>query len=81
MWADDAAVAQACDIVFVVPAHEGDHLVAEAAERHLSGRTGIYDVRVRRGDEVIAEFRGRSRTIGGEHVTALLDQHRTPGKP
>ena len=63
------AVAQACDIVFVLPAHDGDLLVATALERHLSGRTGIYDIRVTRGDDVVAEFRGRSRTIGGEHVT------------
>ena len=28
------AVAQACDIVFVAPAHEGDLLVAKAIERH-----------------------------------------------
>jgi acyl-CoA thioesterase len=61
-------VAQACDIVFVTPAHEGDVLVAEATERHLLGRTGIYDVRVSRDGEVVAEFRGRSRTIGGQHV-------------
>ncbi|MEJ7630311.1 MAG: hydroxyphenylacetyl-CoA thioesterase PaaI [Nocardioidaceae bacterium] len=61
-------VAQACDIVFVRPAHVGDHLVAEAVERHLEGRTGIYDVRVLRGDEVVAEFRGRSHTIGGAHL-------------
>ena len=39
-------------------------LVATATERVSYGRSGIYDVTVRRGDEVVAEFRGRSRTIG-----------------
>lgn len=62
------AVAQACDIVFALPVFAGDVLVAEAAERHVFGRNGIYDVRVTRGDEVVAEFRGRSRTVGGQHV-------------
>ncbi|MCX4815493.1 MULTISPECIES: hydroxyphenylacetyl-CoA thioesterase PaaI [unclassified Streptomyces] len=56
-------VAAAADIDFVAPAHEGDALVATATERTRFGRSGIYDVSVTRGDEVIAEFRGRSRTI------------------
>lgn len=62
---DKVAVAQACDIVFVAPARLGDVLVAEADERARYGRNGIYDVTVRRGEELIAEFRGRSREIGG----------------
>lgn len=65
---NERAVAQACDIVFAAPVHAGDRLVAEAVERHSFGRNGIYDVRVRRGDDVVAEFRGRSRTVGGRHV-------------
>lgn len=59
-------VAAGADIDFVAPARAGDSLVAEAVERTRYGRNGIYDVTVRRGTEVIAEFRGRSRTIGGE---------------
>ena len=56
-------VAAACDVVFLGPAHLGDELIAEAAERRRYGRSGIYDVTVRRADTVIAEFRGHSRTI------------------
>lgn len=56
-------VAAGADITFVAPAHEGDVLVARADERTRYGRSGLYDVTVRRGDEVIAEFRGRSRSI------------------
>ncbi|MFG2682194.1 hydroxyphenylacetyl-CoA thioesterase PaaI [Streptomyces sp. NPDC048392] len=56
-------VAAGADIVFVAPAREGDVLVARAEERARYGRSGIYDVSVRRGDEVIAEFRGRSRSV------------------
>jgi len=58
-------VAAGADITFVAPVHEGDRLTAQARERTRYGRSGIYDVTVTRGDEVIAEFRGRSRTIGG----------------
>ncbi|MFG2560073.1 hydroxyphenylacetyl-CoA thioesterase PaaI [Streptomyces sp. NPDC048496] len=73
-------VAAAADIVFIAPAHEGDVLEATADERTRFGRSGIYDVTVRRihggpcearategggtaAGEVIAEFRGRSRSI------------------
>ncbi|MEV8377783.1 hydroxyphenylacetyl-CoA thioesterase PaaI [Kribbella sp. NPDC056861] len=61
-------VAQACDIVFVAPAQRGDLLTAEARERTQYGKNGIYDVTVRRGDDVIAEFRGRSRQLSGTIV-------------
>jgi phenylacetic acid degradation protein PaaD len=57
-------VAAAVDITFVAPSRAGDVLEARAAERTRFGRSGIYDVTVRRGDDVIAEFRGTSRTIG-----------------
>jgi acyl-CoA thioesterase len=57
-------VASGADINFLAPVHEGDVLVATAAERDRYGRSGIYDVTVRRGDDVVAEFRGRSRTLG-----------------
>jgi acyl-CoA thioesterase len=57
-------VAAAADIAFLAPARLGDVLTATAAERVTRGRSGIYDVTVRRGEEIVAEFRGRSRTIG-----------------
>jgi acyl-CoA thioesterase len=62
-------VAAGFDVSFLEPAHSGDVLVASAEERSLRGRSGIYDVTVRRGDPdhpdatVIAEFRGRSRAL------------------
>jgi acyl-CoA thioesterase len=57
-------VAAGADISFVRPAREGDTLTALAEERTSHGRSGIYDVSVLRDGEVIAEFRGRSRTVG-----------------
>src|SRR6266545_4080772 len=51
-------VAASAAVTFVAPAREGDELTAEAVERTRYGRNGVYDVTVRRGEEVIAEFRG-----------------------
>ena len=57
-------VAAGAEITFVAPAHAGDVLVAEAAERTRYGRSGIYDITVKKADgEVVAEFRGRSREM------------------
>lgn len=56
-------VAAGADISFVASAYLGDELIATATERTRFGRSGIYDVTVHRDDTVIAEFRGRSRTI------------------
>ncbi len=62
------AVAQHNTISFVAPGHRGDQLTATAREVSLRGRSGIYDVRVTRGDgTVIAEMRGCSRVIEGVH--------------
>ena len=57
-------VAAGADIVFVAPARRGDVLTAEARMRARYGRSGVYDVTVTRGDQLIAEFRGRSHEMG-----------------
>jgi len=62
---DEKAVAAQGNITFIRPGKLGDELVATAREISRSGRSGLYDVRVMVGEEVIAEFRGHSRTIGG----------------
>jgi acyl-CoA thioesterase len=56
-------VAAGAEISFVASARLGDELVATAMMRTRYGRNGIYDVTVQRGDEIIAEFRGRSRAV------------------
>ena len=62
-------VAAGFEIDFLEPARLGQVLYADAREVALRGRSGLYDVTVRADDpvagEVIAEFRGRSRTIEG----------------
>jgi acyl-CoA thioesterase len=38
-------------------------MASDQASRVLFGRSGLYDVTVRRGTEIIAEFRGRSHRL------------------
>jgi len=65
-------VASACHIDFLAPAREGDVLEAEAVERSLSGRTGVYDITVRtRSGKTVALFRGKSYRIKGEVIAGL----------
>ena len=65
-------VASSCNIDFLAPAHEGDVLEAEAVERSLSGRTGVYDITVRtRSGKTVALFRGKSYRIKGEVIAGL----------
>lgn len=58
-----AVVASGADVAFLAPVRSGDRLEATAVERVLRGRSGLYDVSVRRGREVVLEFRGRSRAM------------------
>jgi acyl-CoA thioesterase len=60
-----SAVAAGADIAFLRPVTLGAELVAEAVERARTGRSGLYDVTVRAGDEAVAEFRGRTRQVPG----------------
>jgi len=58
-------VAQSCEISYLLPTQLGDVLIAEAVERSREGRDGTYDVTVRAGDKVVAEFVGHSKEIRG----------------
>ncbi|MCP8938485.1 hydroxyphenylacetyl-CoA thioesterase PaaI [Alsobacter sp. SYSU M60028] len=63
------SVAQQASVTFIAPAFSGDRLTASAREVSRRGRGGIYDVRVtNQSGEVIAEFRGHSRTVKGTHL-------------
>jgi len=64
-----STVASGCSIDFVTPAKIGDELTAEATERALPGRLGLYDVIVTdQSGGPIAFFRGRSYRVSGETV-------------
>jgi acyl-CoA thioesterase len=63
----EAVATQHAAITFVRPGKVGEVLVADAAQRILVGRSGMYDVRVCTADgELVAEFRGHTRTIRGK---------------
>jgi acyl-CoA thioesterase len=63
------AVAQHCAITYLAPGRLGDLLTARCREVSRAERSGVYDVTVtRQGGEVIAEFRGLSRTVKGTLV-------------
>jgi acyl-CoA thioesterase len=67
-----STVASGCNIDFVAPGKEGDTLTAEAVERSLSGRTGVYDITVRdSAGKTVALFRGKSYRIAGEVIAGL----------
>ena len=60
------AVAAGCSIEFLRPGKLGDVLTCEGVEQTLSGRHGIYDMKVtNQNGEVVAVFRGKSAQIQG----------------
>jgi acyl-CoA thioesterase len=60
------SVAQQCSVAYLAPGRLGMRLTAEAIERQRGERSGITDVTVRdEAGNVIAEFRGHSRTVPG----------------
>ena len=74
---NQVTVAESCHIAFLAPARGGDLLTAIAREVVREGRNGLYDVRVTNQDSrVIAEFRGKSRTLSGALVDGDADQDR-----
>lgn len=60
-----SSVAAGAEVRFLAPTRLGDVLEATAVERSREGRDGVYDVTVRCGDRVVAEFTGRSKEIRG----------------
>lgn len=65
-------VASGARIDFIRPAHLGDALYATSKVVHQGKRGGIYDsVVYNQDDEIIAQFRGNSATIGGALVADL----------
>lgn len=62
------SVGQNCQITYIRPAKRGTILTAKAEERQRADRSAIYDVSVcDEAGEIIAEFRGQSRSIPGTH--------------
>ncbi len=65
---NESTVGQHTVMSYLSPARQGDKLKATATEVSVSGRSGIYDVRItNQNNSLIAEFRGMSRAIGGQN--------------
>jgi acyl-CoA thioesterase len=71
---NNITVASGVDINFLKSAYRGQVVTAVADRRSSAGRSGLYDIQIFAADpgaepdpekpgELIAEFRGRSRTI------------------
>jgi acyl-CoA thioesterase len=62
-------VAAGCSIEFLASVEGDDVLTAEATEEALSGRHGIYDIRVTNSaGKLVAVFRGKSAQLKGQIV-------------
>jgi acyl-CoA thioesterase len=59
-------VGAACSIDYLAPGREGDVLTATATEQALSGKSGVYDVKVTNQEQrTVALFRGKSHRVSG----------------
>ena len=59
-------VGAGCTIEYLAPGRLGDLLSAEAVEQALSGKIGVYDVKVSNQDgRSVALLRGKSHRVGG----------------
>ena len=67
-WTGETTVAMHADINFLKPGRLGDELVATARHAAGEGRSGVYDIVVERGGEMLAVFRGLARRTGGSFL-------------
>ena len=59
-------VGAGCSIDYLAPGREGDLLTAEAVEQAMSGKTGVYDIKVTNQEgRTVALLRGKSHRIAG----------------
>jgi acyl-CoA thioesterase len=64
-----STMANQASIVFLSPGREGERLTAEAREQAISGRSGVYQIRVTGEDgRDVAMFQGLSRSVGGSII-------------
>jgi acyl-CoA thioesterase len=67
-------VAAGCSIEFLRPGQLGDMLTCEGLEQTLSGRHGIYDMKVtNQKGQTVALFRGKSAQIQGTVIPETPD--------
>jgi acyl-CoA thioesterase len=80
-------VGAGCTIEYLAPGRLGDLLSAEAVEQALSGKTGVYDVKVSNQEgRTVALLRGKSHRVGGLVAEQTLGEsngstHPSPRRP
>lgn len=66
---NNVTVGASCNIDYITAGRQHDLLTAEAVEMSLTGKTGVYDVRVsNQHGQTVALFRGKSHRIAGHLV-------------
>ncbi|HKO68318.1 MAG TPA: hydroxyphenylacetyl-CoA thioesterase PaaI [Burkholderiaceae bacterium] len=69
---NEVTVAAGIVVDFLAPVYEGDALEAECREVALTGRTGVYDIKVtNQHGKTVVVMRGRSHTMKGKAVVSL----------
>jgi acyl-CoA thioesterase len=69
---NEVTVASGIVVDFLAPVYEGDVLRAECHEVALTGRTGVYDIKVtNHHGKTVVVMRGRSHTMKGKAVVDL----------
>jgi acyl-CoA thioesterase len=69
---NEVTVASGIVVDFLAPVYEGDSLEAECREVALTGRTGVYDIKVtNQHGKTVVVMRGRSHTMKGKTVVSL----------
>ncbi|WP_026555952.1 hotdog fold thioesterase [Arthrobacter sp. 35W] len=87
--AGTVTVASGVDVNFLAPVRAGQQLTAVATRRSQNGRSGLYDVQIfaddgpapEAGRTVVAEFRGRSRTVPMATADSALSSQSVPSTP
>ena len=68
---NEVTVASGIVVDFLAPVYEGDALEAECREVALTGRTGVYDIKVtNQHGKTVVVMRGRSHTMKGKPVVS-----------
>lgn len=77
---NEITVGSSCHIDYIRPVQAGDTLTADAKERALAGRSGLYDTTIyNQNDQIVAVFHGRAQRLHGAviHSAETPDQKST----
>ncbi|MES9904452.1 MAG: hydroxyphenylacetyl-CoA thioesterase PaaI [Sedimenticola sp.] len=75
------AVALTAQINYPAAGREGDTLTAEAHEESLSGRTGLYTIKIRTGDDLLVGLFTGSVFRRSDDITDWMNTHQEEAAP